>query len=71
MARRAATFWLFPFGFEPAEFFEAHEDGIEGTGGDAGELGKSITVMPFARAVEKGVQQGEGLRRDAQAEAHV
>ena len=56
MARRAAAFWFFPFGFEPAEFFEAHEDGVERAGGNAGGLGECVAVAPFGRAVEERVE---------------
>jgi hypothetical protein len=37
---------LLPTGFEPAEFFEAHEDGVEGAGGEAGLLAEGVAVMP-------------------------
>jgi hypothetical protein len=44
---------LFPAGFEPAEFFEAHEDGVEGARGEAGLLAEGIAVVPGSGLVEE------------------
>jgi hypothetical protein len=44
---------LLPTGFEPAEFFEAHEDGVERAGGEAGLLAEGVAVMPGCGFVQE------------------
>ena len=71
MARRAAAFRFFPFRFEPAKFFEAHEDGVESAGGDSGGLGQGVAVAPFGGPLKQLVKEVERLRGDADAKAHA
>jgi hypothetical protein len=71
MARRAAGIVrLFPFGFEPMKFFEAHENGVEGAGGERGLLGEGVAVMPLGGADEESFDEKKSLWRDAESEAH-
>ena len=70
MARRAATSGSLPSGFEPVEFFKAHENGVKGTGRDSRGLRESVAVVPVGGAVEERVEEREGLWGDAEAEAH-
>ena len=73
MARGAACggAGLLPAGFQPAEFFEAHEDGVKGAGGEVGLLAEGVAVMPGGGFVEEGFEEEEGLWGDADAAAHL
>jgi hypothetical protein len=71
MAGRAAGIGrFFPFGFEPMEFFEAHENGVESSGSEGGLLGEGVAVMPLSGAEEQSFDEKKGLRGDAESEAH-
>jgi len=72
VARRTARLGsVFPAGLEPGGFFEAHEDGIERAGGEAGGLAEGVAVMPGGRLKEQGLEEVESLAREAQAKAHA
>src|ERR1700722_13494634 len=62
---------LLPAGFQPAEFFEAHEDGVEGAGCEVGLLAEGVAVVPGGGFVEESFEEGEGLWGDADAAAHL
>src|SRR5262249_15493953 len=55
---------FFPTGFEPAEFFEAHEDGVEGARGEAGLLAEGVAVVPGCWLVQQRFEEREGLWGD-------
>jgi len=72
MARRPASLGFeFPTRFEPALFFEAHQNGVQGAGGKARSLAEGITVDPVRRAYQQGVEEEESLPRIAEAHAHA
>lgn len=72
MPRRPTwSFGLFPTRLEPVKFFEAHQDWVERAGRNARALAKRIAVMPLAGMDEEGVQDGQRLTRETDAEAHA
>ena len=68
--RAAGGRCIFPTSFEPAGFFESHEDGIESAGSEAGGLAESVAVVPGRRLKEQGLEEVESLAGDADAQAH-
>ena len=73
MARRASRCGsrFFPARFEPAGFFQAHENGIESTGSETGLLAQSVAVAPTRGMHEKRFEERQGLVRDAKAKPHT
>jgi hypothetical protein len=54
-----------PAGVEEAVLGEAHEDGIEGAGLEAGEPAEVVSISPFLRSVEEFGEHESCLRRSA------
>ena len=60
---------VLPAGFEPSEFIEAHQDRVKRSRGNAGLARDGIAVMPLAGTREEGLEDGEGLTRETEANA--
>ena len=63
MARRDAVFGGDPLGFEQGVFGEAHEDGVEGAGFEAGFAAEFVAVTPGGGALDEAFEDAESLRR--------
>ena len=63
MARRDAIFCCDPLGFEQEKLGEAHEDGVEGAGFEAGFAAEFVAVAPGGGALDEAFEDAESLWR--------
>ena len=65
MAWRDAVFGGDPLGFEQGVLGQAHEDGIERAGLQAGFAAEFVAVAPGSGALDEAFEDAEGLRGQA------